>query len=169
MTAGNCLDDEPTLFSAVLRPHRSLNVGGFVCLMLVFAAVSTLASLVFFILGAWPVMGFFGLDLVLLYWAFHVNYRDGRAYETVTVTPAELKLRQVSPRGTVREWSLNPLWVRLDRETMEDYGMQKLFVVSHGRRVSIADVLGPHEKASFADALGRALAAARRGPLRMVE
>ena len=60
--------------------------------------------------------GFFGLDVLLIYWAFRVNYRPAAAYEQVTVTPSELKVRKVSHRGRAREWTLNPLWVRLDRE-----------------------------------------------------
>ena len=31
--------------------------------------------------------GFFGLDALLLYWAFKINYRRAAAYEVVTVTP----------------------------------------------------------------------------------
>jgi uncharacterized membrane protein len=54
--------------------------------------------------------------------------------------------------------------VRLDQKTHAEFGIEKLYLVSKGRRVSIAGFLGPDEKASFANALLAALQAARRGP-----
>ena len=122
----------------------------------------------FVMLGAWPVFGFFGLDVLLIYAAFRANYRSARAYEEVTVTASELTVRKVSHRGGVREWTLNPLWVRLDRIVHEEFGIERLFLVSRGRRLSIAAFLGPDEKASFAHALGDALGEAKRGPTRTV-
>jgi uncharacterized membrane protein len=114
------------------------------------------------------VFGFFGLDVALVYWAFRANYRSARAYEEVTVTATELTVRKISQRGEVREWTLNPVWVRLDRIVHEEFGIERLFLVSHGRRLSIANFLGPDEKKSFATALSAALGEARRGPTRTV-
>src|SRR5438270_7670272 len=85
---------EPTLFSAMLTPHRSLGGAGFLVLMGVISVVSFIGGVVFYIVGAWPVGGFFGLDAVLIYWAFRVNYRAAQAYEGVTVTPSELRVRK---------------------------------------------------------------------------
>lgn len=159
---------EPPIFSAVITPHRSLGRAGFVVLMAAIGAISFVAGMMFLIAGAWPVFGFFGLDVALIYWAFRANYRAAAAYEEVTVTPSELTVRAVSARGKVRETVLNPLWVRLDRETHEDYGIGRLFLVSRGLRLPIAGFLGPHEKESFALALSNALGEARRGPTRTV-
>jgi len=166
MTSGNPAHREPTLFSAILTPYRSLGGTGFLVLMSVVSAVSFVAGTAFYVIGAWPVVGFFGLDVALVYWAFKVNYRAANAYEQVTMTPSELKVRKVSHRGDVAEWTLNPVWVRLDREVHEEFGIERLFLVSHGRRFPIAGFLGPQEKAEFAAALGAALAEARRGPTR---
>jgi uncharacterized membrane protein len=168
MSAGNSFDAEPTLFSALLTPHRSLNRTGFLLLMGFISAISFVSGLVFLSMGAWPVFGFFGLDVLLLYWAFRLNYRHARAYEEVKVTPSTLTLRQVSHRGRAREWVLNPLWVRLDKVVHEEFGIERLSLVSRGKELAIASFLGPEEKASFAKALGRALAEAKRGPTRTV-
>jgi uncharacterized membrane protein len=167
MTAGNDFDPEleqPTLFSALLTPHRSLNRTGFVVLMVLVSAVSFAAGVVFWWMGAWPVFGFFGLDLLVIYWAFRINFRRAAAYEEITVTPSELRVRRTSHRGHVVEWVLNPLWVQLDQTSDEEFGIEHLYLVSRGRRVSIAGFLSPDEKASFAKALMAALHAARRGP-----
>lgn len=167
MTADNA-ELEPTLYSAVLTPHRSLNRVGFWILIGGYGAVSFIAGIAFLLMGAWPVFGFFGLDVLLLYWAFRLNYRHARAYEEVKVTPSALTLRQVSHRGRAREWVLNPLWVRLDKVVHEEFGIERLSLVSRGKELAIASFLGPEEKASFAKALGHALAEAKRGVTRTV-
>src|SRR5689334_4673021 len=115
MTPGNAPDAEPTLFSAVIAPHRSLGGVGFFVLMGVVSVVSFAAGMVFLLMGAWPVFGFFGLDVLLIYWAFRINYRAALAYEEVMVTASQLRVRKVSHRGAAAEWCFNPLWVRLDR------------------------------------------------------
>jgi len=159
---------EPAIFSAVITPHRSLTSAGFLVLMLAIGAVSFASGMLFLVLGAWPVFGFLGLDVLLVYVAFRANFRAARAYEEVTVTASELTVRKVNHRGGVREWTLNPLWVRLDRSVHAEFGVERLFLVSRGRRLSIAGFLGPEEKASFAAALAAALGEAKRGPTRTV-
>jgi uncharacterized membrane protein len=167
MTPGNDFDDpepQPKLFSALLTPHRSLNRTGFLVLMGFLSAVSFIAGLAFLLMGAWPVFGFFGLDVLIIYWAFRVNFRRAQATEEITITASELRVRRVSHRGHVVEWVLNPVWVQLDQKTHAEFGIEKLYLVSRGRRVSIANFLGADEKASFAKALIAALQAAKRGP-----
>jgi uncharacterized membrane protein len=166
MTAGNEIDAQaqPELFSALLTPHRSLNRTGFLVLMAFLSAVSFAAGLAFLLMGAWPVFGFFGLDVLAIYWAFRINFRHAKASEEILITSSELRVRRVSHRGHVVEFVLNPLWVQLDRKTHSEYGIEKLYLVSKGRRVAIASFLGADEKASFAKDLMAALAAARRGP-----
>ena len=168
MSLDNDSNREPTIFSAVLTPHRSLSPTGFLLFMLVLGSISFVTGMVFLLAGAWPVLGFFGLDVLLVYWAFRLNYRSARAYEEVTVTPSELKVRQVSHQGRVSEWTLNPVWVQLDRVVHAEFGIERLFLVSHGRRLPIAGFLGPQEKESFALALSAALGEAKRGPTRTV-
>lgn len=157
---------EPTLFYAVITPHRSLNSSGFLVLMVIFGMVSFFAGVAFLAMGAWPVFGFFGLDVLLLYIAFRINYRRAAAFEEVMVTPSALTVRKVSHNGRVREWLLNPLWARLEKDEYEEYGIARLFLVSRGKELTIAGFLGPDEKAGFAEALTRALGDARRGPVR---
>ena len=160
--------DDPTLFSAVLTPHRSLGRKGFLAVMLAIGGLSFIGSIVFFLVGAWPVVGFLGLDVLLVYWAFRLNDRAAGAHEEVTVTPSALTVRKVSERGEVAQWTLNPLWVRLDRETIDEFGLVRLFLVSHGRKYAIAGCLGPRERESFAQDLATALGEARRGPARTI-
>jgi uncharacterized membrane protein len=166
MTASNDFDpalDQPTLFSALLTPHRSLNRTGFLVLMTFLSVVSFATGVAFLLMGAWPVFGFLGLDVLVIYWAFRVNFRRAAATEEITVTPSELRVRRVSHRGHVVEWVLNPLWVQLDQKIHAEFGVERLYLVSRGRRVSIGNFLGADEKASFAKALLAALQTAKRG------
>ena len=166
MSESNVQTADPTLFSALLTPHRSLGSVGFVVLMAVLAGISFVGGVMFYIVGAWPVVGFLGIDVALVYWAFRMNYRAAAAYEEVTVTASELRVKKVSHRGEVAEWSLNPLWVKLDRVTHEEFGLLHLFLVSRGKRLAVAGFLGPTEKESFAKALAAAIGEAKRGPTR---
>ena len=165
MTSDNETRDEPTIFSAVLTPHRSLGSTGFLLLMLVFGGASFVTGVVFILLGAWPVFGFLGLDVLLLYFALRANFRAANAYEEVTVTASDLTVRKVSPQGKLRkEWHANPLWVQLHQDVHAEFGVERLTLISRGERLAIAGFLGPDEKESFAMALTAALFEARRGP-----
>jgi uncharacterized membrane protein len=164
--SGAQLSIDPKIFSAIITPHRSLGPTGFLIFMACLGGLSFISGIIFVSFGAWPVFGFFGLDVFLVYLAFRANYRSARAYEEVTVTASELTVRKVNHRGGVRQWTLNPLWVRLERIVHDEFGIERLFLVSHGRRLAIAGFLSPAEKASFARALTGALGEARRGPTR---
>ena len=93
--------DEPTgsEFAAILTPYRSLGPRGFLVLMGLIGLVSFIAGLAFYSIGAWPVMGFFGLDALLVYGAFKLNYRDARKFEVVDLKGDCLTVRRVSPSG----------------------------------------------------------------------
>jgi uncharacterized membrane protein len=166
MTDRNAPDCEPPIFSAVLTPYRSLGGQAFRILMGVASIPLLAVGAIFLARGAWPVSGFCGLELLLLYLAFRANFRAARACEEVTVTPSALTVRTTTPTGKVSEWSANPVWVRLDREVHEEFGVQRLALVNRGRALSIANFLGPDEKASFARALAAAIGEAKRGPTR---
>jgi len=157
---------EPTLFSAIVTPHRSLSSFGFVLLMTLIGVAGFAGGMFFFLIGAWPVAGFLGLDVLLVYWALRANYRAALAFEQVTVTPSELRVRRISHSGKVSEWTLNPVWAKLDRETHEEFGLLRLFLVSQGRKLTIAGFLAPEERESFAATLSSALGEAKRGVTR---
>ena len=148
------------LFDAVLTPHRSLGPLGFRLLIGALAAVSLAAGLAFALQGAWPVMGFFGLDVLLVYWAFKANYRSGGLYETVRLTRDRLDIRRVASDGDMRRWSFQPYWLRVDLRDAADHH-SRLVLSSRGERVAIGSFLAPEERAELAAALDAALARLR--------
>ena len=143
-------------FDAVLHPHRSLGPTGFLVLMGILAALSFTAGIAFLSIGAWPVFGFFGLDVALVYAAFRLNYRNGRAFQTVQLSETELLVRDVDPRGRVRSWRLEPTWLRVELEVPAG-PRSTLALCSHGGTLVIGAFLTPEEKEDFARALRDAL------------
>ncbi|WP_342640748.1 DUF2244 domain-containing protein [Rhodoligotrophos ferricapiens] len=149
---------EAIRFSAILTPHRSLSQRGFLILMLFFGGASVIAGTGFLMIGAWPIFGFFGLDVALLYWAFRRNYQDGNMHEQVDITDSALVVRKVFPRQPPKEWRFIPYWVRvelIENEALETCG--PLFLTSHGRRLEIGSFLSPDERRDLAGALKAAL------------
>lgn len=163
MTEGNASmkDDCAKIFAARLSPYRSLGPIGFNLLMMAIAGMSFVGGLAFWLMGAWPVVGFFGLDILLIQLAFRLNYRAARAYEEVEVTRDNLTVRKVSASGRKREYSFNPYWARLEIDRRPDRLISALRIASHGRRLNIASFLGPEERETFSSAFAAALAEAR--------
>ena len=147
-------------FRALLTPHRSLSPMGFMILMSAVCLMSFGTGLLFYLIGAWPVIGFMGLDVLLIYVAFKLNYRAGRLYETVDLNEDALTVTRVQPSGKAESWRFNPYWVQLKLEPRVGRSSE-LSLVSHGTRLSFASFLSDHEREDFAEALGTALSAAR--------
>jgi uncharacterized membrane protein len=158
MTAAN-LDD--VIFSATLVPHRSLGRRGFITLMGVIAGLWFLTGAYFWSLGAWPILGFFGLDFLAIWLAFRLNYRAARAYEEVEVGRTALVIRKVAPSGRVAEIRFNPAWVRLEIEAIKEEGVKRISVRARDQRVPVGAFLNPEDRKSFAQAFGAALAVVR--------
>lgn len=156
---------DPLLFSAVLRPHRSLTPKGIRLVIALVAVAGLVAAIPFIIFGFWPVAGFYGLDIALLYWALNSNMDASGTFEIITVSPYALDVEKRPRCGRSQFWTFNPLWTRLHKDFTADMGLEKLVLVSKGERVTIADTLNPEDKADFGKALQLALDTAKRGPI----
>ncbi len=156
-------EEQPLLLNACLRPNRSLSPRGFIILMSVVCAISFVGGLAFFIAGAWPVVGFMGFDVLLIYLAFRINYRDGRNYETLCMTQSELEVTKVNFRGEARRWQFQPAWLQVHIDNPVEHD-SALTLRSHGRSLIIGHFLTPEERAEVANAITDALNKARQFP-----
>lgn len=129
--------------------------------MLCIGVICFASGLPFLFMGAWPVFLFFGLDLLLIWFAFKMNYRSARAFEEVEVCSDSVTIRQVSPAGKVATHHFNPYWARLSIHRVDDEGVVRITVTSHGVSLDIGTFLNPPDRESFADAFGAALSRAR--------
>jgi uncharacterized membrane protein len=152
---------EPGNFRAVLAPHRSLPPAGFLALMAFVGLVSFGAGIAFALMGAWPVLGFFGLDVLIVYIAFRLNYRSGLLRETVELLPDALTVTRFHPSGKREEFSFNPYWVRVELLESRD-GRTDLKLRLHDRVVSFGRFLTDDERRDLATTLTGVLADARR-------
>ena len=156
-------DADAPIFRALLTPHRSLGRTGFLVLMGALGFAWLVTGLFFLSAGAWPVFGFFGLDLLAIYIAFRVNYRAARIREEVSVSRTALDIRKVAPSGRAVEHRFNPFWARFSVARHSEIGITRMAVEGEGRAVPIGSFLNPDDRESFAQAFGDALATAKRG------
>jgi uncharacterized membrane protein len=154
--------DEP-FFRALLTPHRSLGRRGFIVLMAVLVGIWLVTGMVFLSMGAWPIFGFFGLDVLAIYIAFRVNYRAARTHEEVSVSRTSVDIRKVAPSGRVEEHRLNPFWTRFAVSRHAEIGITSMVLKARQIEVSIGSFLNPDDRETFAAAFGKALATARAG------
>ena len=149
-------DESDNEFSAVLTPYRSLSRRGFIVMMAAVSAVCFTGGLVFAMAGAWPIFGFFVLDVLLIYSAFKLNYRAARAYETISISGNELTVTKVHASGRSNSWTFNPYWARVKLSARNGRASQ-LLLSSHGRGLILGSFLSEDERQDFAEALSRAL------------
>jgi uncharacterized membrane protein len=151
---------EPTIIH--LYPHRSLSRRGFALLMGCIAAVSFAAGIGFLLIGAWPVFGFFGLDVVLIWWALKRNFRDGKAKETITINNHDVSLTRHRPGKQDVELDFVRSWTRVELETDEKRDLiGRLFLVSRGAKIEIGSFLSPDDRKSLCSTLNGFLSPAR--------
>jgi uncharacterized membrane protein len=154
---------EPPLFQALITPHRSLEPRGFVLLLTALACLSFAAGLGFFLIGAWPVVGFLGLDVLLVWLAFRLNYRHARQFERLRLSRDSLTVERQDYYGARRHWTFQPAWLRVELERPPEHD-SALYLASHGRRFAIGGFLSAEEKLALAEALDAGLMQARRAP-----
>lgn len=153
---------ERVFFDARLSPYRSLPPKGFFWLMAVLSFGCFCGSVACVALGAWPVTGFFGLDVALVYLAFRLSYRSARQTETVRLTDAALDVERVSVRGERRQWRFEPFWLRIVFQEEEE-GQNRLLLTSHGKSLALGTFLSSPERRSLAVSLKTALGQWREG------
>ena len=106
--------------------------------------------------GAWPVIPFFGADVLVLALAFAVCGRAARRRERLLLTHDRLVIERIAPNGKTAREEIDPYWLTVDHQDPERTGCE-LALVSRGKRWVIGSFLGPDDRASLAVALRDAL------------
>ena len=146
-------------FRATLRPYRSLGRTGFVILLALLIGLNFAAGTAFYLLGAWPVAPFLGVDVGLVWWAFRKNYKDALKEEQIEVTAHELVLKRFDHHKQPEEMRFTREWVKveLEEDTERDL-IGGLFLRSRGKRTEIGRFLGARDRKEAATLLRAALA-----------
>lgn len=127
-------------------------------------AVSVVAGVHFALKGAWPVMGFFGLDLALLYWAFKASYRQGELTERIHLCSAEMTVERSRPGHQSQAWSLHPSWVQVSIDDPDEHHAA-LKLRDRSTAIELGSFLPPRERAQVADVIKDGLERRKRALL----
>lgn len=149
-------------WQATLTPHRSLGRSGFLTVVALVAAINLVVGLLFAAMGAWPVAGFAGLDVLLIWWAFLINFADAKEVEQVSITDHEVRLERRDRRGHIQTCNLVRRWTRVELAfDPERELVGALQLVSGPHRIEIGSFLSHDERKSLAAALKTAIAIPR--------
>ncbi|OSQ31640.1 DUF2244 domain-containing protein [Thalassospira sp. MCCC 1A03138] len=154
---------EKPIFRVNLHPPRSLGRRAARNIVIAMACVTSIIGLIFWLVGAWPVIGFLGVDVILLSLAFYFSFRAARAEERIELRHGNLRVTRISARGTRQEFDFQPYWLQVVLERGDD-DQCELYLRSHGKRFEIAGFLGVEEKTDLAGKLDRLLRQARCSP-----
>ena len=149
------------LFHAVLTPHRSIGSTGIRWIVGIYAVLAMIPALYFFFSGAWPVIGFLGLDALALWWALSASKTSEKDFEEVVLWPDSLQIRRVSASGKQSFENINPFWFRLYLDRDHDGQIVAIRLSSRDKSFEIGSFLPPDEKTVFARVFGNALARSR--------
>lgn len=145
-------------WSVTLTPHRSLTRQGFVTLMVVIISINLVAALAFYVAGAWPIVGFLGLDVLLIWWALRQNIADGNCAERISIAGDKVILQRLSPTGEKHETVFNRRWLRVTLEWDASRELVGRLLFSYrGKSTEIAAFLGADERKSLASHLRAAM------------
>jgi len=147
---------ERVYLDASLQPHRSLGPKGFALVMGAIALGGFALGVAFFLAGAWPVAGFAGLEILLLFVAFKLNYRAGRISEHLRLTDHGLEVVKVTANGKRSRFLLEPGWLQVRMDDPPDHGSQ-LVVTTRGKGLILGSFLTPGERLEVAQALKAAI------------
>jgi uncharacterized membrane protein len=153
------MSDAPSdkvIFATTVTPYRSLPPRSLTWIMLGLAVFGFCSGLGFVLAGAWPVTGFFGLDIALLYLAFRLSYRSARQRESLRLTQHALDVERVGIHGERQTWQLEPTWLRITLDENRQ-GRGRLLLSSHGKTVRLGAFLGSEDRRRLADDLEVAL------------
>ncbi|HYZ64495.1 MAG TPA: DUF2244 domain-containing protein [Acetobacteraceae bacterium] len=154
---------DPVQFEAVIVPHRSLSPAGLRWVVGGLCALSAAVSTGLWLLGAWPVLGFTGIEILLAVWLIRRNAQGARATEMLLLSGAGLRILRTDRRGRRSERVLASYWLRAELEERPGRA-PALFVQDRGARVEVGAELGEQEKRELAAALRQALER-RRNPI----
>ncbi len=144
-------DPDTSASRLVIWPYRSLSPKGFKIIMLIIGGMMLSMGLVFFLIGAWPVIGFMGLELLVLYAAFKLNYKAARRQEKLLADKQTFRIERTSPDGDINIDELPSPWLKARLDPSQDPAesdrrQQKIIVSTHGKSAEIGAFLHPAEK-----------------------
>jgi len=141
----------------IIRPNRSLSWRELLVFFYISLSVSFLIALFFLLLGAWLVLPFTGLEMLLFFLGlYYVAKRSSRDCEWVTIR--EDGIETILFTGRIKTANSFPRhWARLELKENEKWYTSRLLLGCHGRYTEIGVQLSAEEKRALYRDLSRAL------------
>ena len=116
-----------------IYPNQSLRPKNFIILMFLITIPAGFISIAFYLTGAWPVLGFMGLEKILIYIAFKILFYRNKFYEHIVLNNKKLNIFCNKQNKVVKKIELEPTWLQVK---IEDIYKNKdmLTLSSHGKK-----------------------------------
>jgi uncharacterized membrane protein len=152
MTAGLQYSELTTAagFSRVDRRNNSLSSTGRLLVFAFIFAISIGIAAGFALLGAWLILPFAGLEMLVLWLAFRYIDRRAGDYERIAIAGDRVEI-EVCDAGRRSRHELNRLWAQLAGEG------GRLALRSHGREYVIGRYLDDEQRLALRREIGRHL------------
>jgi uncharacterized membrane protein len=148
--------EDPILFQAEVTPHRSLSPRGLRLIIAFVCTVSLGTTTLFWSLGAWPIAGFNGGEILLAMVLLRAHHKSARAKEVLMLSGGGLRIVRVDANGRTSEQVMPSGWLNVVL-TERPGRVPGLYLAARGRQVEVAHSLGEPEKRDLAEALAGAL------------
>jgi uncharacterized membrane protein len=136
----------PVLKDWTMKRNCSVSPRQFMCFYASLAVVSITIAVLQLINGAWLVLPFTGIELLVVGGAFAIYARHAVDYERIRLYPNRLVIEQVSA-DKLSQFEFDPRWVRVEPgATPRD----PVRLVSRGQSVAVGLHLPQYRRAQFA-------------------
>ena len=152
-----------TLLEAYLSPSVAIKLSAVRWILSLFGCVCVLVGVTFALIGAQPVLGFMGIEIVLLFAVYQFCVRNSRMAEQIILSGQSLLFRRIDRYGNISITNLEPLWLRIEIGGAKGV-FRHIVLASKGRTYNVGVFLTPEEKVVLLNTLQRALMKLRTEP-----
>jgi uncharacterized membrane protein len=152
----DALTDDQIVFEAEVTPHRSLSPRGLKLIIGFVCSVSLVTTTIFWSLGAWPVAGFNGGEILLAMVLLRSHAKSTRQRELLLLSGTALRILRTDATGRATERQLSPGWLNVVLQERPGR-VPGLYLASRGQLVEVGATLGEPEKRDLAAALSDAV------------
>ena len=154
------------LLEAYLSPSVAIKLSAVRWILSLFGCVCVLVGVTFALIGAQPVLGFMGIEIILLVSVYRFCVRNSRMAEQIILSGHSLLFRRIDRYGNISITNLEPLWLRVEIGRAKGV-FRHIILASKGRTYNVGVFLNPEEKVVLLNTSAASLEeiAYRAGPI----
>ena len=134
-------------------PNNSLSPKGFVLLMIFITIPCIFIGVMFLYMGAWPVLGFMGLEIALIFIFFKILFHKNSFYEHIILDKNKFNISYNHNKKTINTIVLEPTWLQVKI----NHTNKSLAITTHGKTIELGKCLALEEKIKLAEAIRKGL------------